>query len=179
MINLKHTPESVRALVYDQCHKSPGITIEDLLRSAVGGDNGWTDDVTEKTPLAEVLKLLYQNPTGLVAQAILGMRAGDMAGEIEANENTAKGLADKILVKLTETGQKMTKDQMCAIVFTGVTAVSGLDNRPQDAADFKEALSILVGNANVKRWTSKDTPAEKRWETMQVPKPAKTEKSKQ
>lgn len=174
-----HTPETIRAMLYDNCHKAPQITIEDLLRAVAQNDYGVAADTVKIMPMAEIFKIFAAHPEKgtLVLPAVLGMRAGDMAGEVSANQNTAKGIADKILGVLTLKGERMTKDAMVAVAFSDMSTVADLANRPQEKADFKAALAILVANTSVKRLTSEGNSTEKKWAFMQVPAKAKADKA--
>lgn len=171
----KHTPETLRARLYEHCLKNPGATIESLIRWVAT-----TAGVKADAPIAEVFRTLADTKSdrtlpgdvmfGDLLLALLGMCAGNMAGTVSANEATAKALADKILSKLTESGVAMTKDEMAKAVLPGVD----MANSPQHAADFKAALGILNDNSSVKRFTSKGEIATKRWDKMQVPPAAKS-----
>lgn len=170
MLKLTHTVESVRAMLLDQCRKAPQTSIEELIRTAANYAIAKDSDtvLAKDAPMSACFAALAKHPDSLVLPAMLGMRAGDMAGPVEANENEAKALAAAILAKLSETGKRMTKADMVAAVLPGVDlAVS-----PQHAADFTAALKILVGDKNVIRRTSKGEVAEKRWDTMEYAAPA-------
>lgn len=170
MLKLTHTVESVRGMLLDQCRKGPQTSIEELIRTAA--DYADKDKIlTKDSPISACFAALAKTPDSLVLPAMLGMRAGDMAGPVEPSENEAKALAAAIIAKLSETGKRMTKTDMAAAVLPGVDlAVS-----PQHAADFTAALKILVGDKNVIRRTSKGEIAEKRWDTMEYVAPAKVD----
>lgn len=158
MISLDHTPESVRAKLCDHCVKTPHTSIEELIRTAANLDAGTKKDAS----IADCLRALAEKP-GMVLAAVLGMRAGDMAGEVAANQHEAKALAEKIVFRLMNEGKAMTKPEMAAAGLPGVN----LANSPQDTANFKAALALLNEDKNVIRRTSDKEIAKKRWDTME------------
>jgi len=154
-LNFTDTEQTIREKLYKHVRENPGDTMETLLRGITGS--------AEDLPIEDVLVALHESRDSIAIKAFLGMQAGDMVGEITANQNTVKRLSSTLYDWLKSEPVKRTKSEIETKLFPGVV----MDKNPQGKVDLEEAYRLLYVMPGIHRFTKDGDKADKRWTTIQ------------